>query len=534
MIRKTSYEAAIDNISRWGDTDVFPKPLENHVMKDERDKFLLLVQEFGKNVDLNLANGVSLVKSAVPNGYAGFRWATQLDPVLNAYLLGAAINLFSDFEPMRLSQDWVTSHRREKSTKDARLFTEDGYARFLTRSSDLAESSSHVVVTDIADFYGRVYHHRLENALQSVPKISGLQKKINVVLGRISGNKSYGLPIGGPAARVFAEALLDRTDHILASKGIQFVRYSDDYRLFASSEDEAHGQLATLAEVLAVSEGLSLQKSKTRVLTRAEFLGTMRQPSRADLGLNGTQLSARQLLNFQLRYDPYSPTAEADFELLKDEIDKIDLVDLFSVELGKSRVDIQFTKKLLRALQYSSNSTKSSVAESLTLNLALLAPVMPQTMAAIKGLWADLTPTTRAVIVEKIQQLQMSDSYLLRPGVTRSYVVRILAEDRTIESELVLSNIFDDRNSDDLVRRDVILAMAARSCHWWLSDRLQRFGELRSSWERRAFLAATQVMTEEAIFFVNKIRNSLTPFELLTLDWAAAHKKAMPTWTPPI
>jgi hypothetical protein len=32
MLRKASLRVAIENITRWGDTDVFPKPFENHVI----------------------------------------------------------------------------------------------------------------------------------------------------------------------------------------------------------------------------------------------------------------------------------------------------------------------------------------------------------------------------------------------------------------------------------------------------------------------------------------------------------------------
>lgn len=247
-------------------------------------------------------------------------WATQIDPLWNAYLLSATINVATQIEDRRLPDDYVTSHRLEPSFPDGRLFHEDGYLTFLERSRSEASTATHVVVTDIADFYGRVYHHRLENALEALPKVGGLQKKVNAVLGRIAGNKSYGLPVGGPASRLLAELLLDRTDHLLLAKRIRFVRYADDYRMFAKSEDDAHGQLAILAEVLAVNEGLSLQKAKTRVMTTAEFLATLNITSPHDSKLSDKELSARQLLNFRLRFDPYSPTAADDYLKLEEEI----------------------------------------------------------------------------------------------------------------------------------------------------------------------------------------------------------------------
>ena len=62
---------------------------------------------------------------------------------------------------------------------------------------------------------------------------------------------------------------------------------------------------------------------------------------------------------------------------------------------------------------------------------------------------------------------------------------------------------------------------------------MQRFREL-SGWERRAFLAATAVMTEEASHFLSKTERSLTEFEKLVLAWAKDHRKADSSWVPPL
>ena len=47
-----------------------------------------------------------------------------------------------------------------------------GYEQFLNRAKILSQNNllSFVVTTDIADFYSRIYHHRLENALQSATR----------------------------------------------------------------------------------------------------------------------------------------------------------------------------------------------------------------------------------------------------------------------------------------------------------------------------------------------------------------------------
>ena len=73
-ISNASYDAALANIARWGDTDVFPKPLENHVIAERSTDFRTIVQNFARDISDRLAEDPPLVIAAAPNGYAGFRW----------------------------------------------------------------------------------------------------------------------------------------------------------------------------------------------------------------------------------------------------------------------------------------------------------------------------------------------------------------------------------------------------------------------------------------------------------------------------
>jgi hypothetical protein len=523
------------NVSRWGDTDVFPKPIDNHVIADVFDGFYGLLRAHDQDFKNKLAAAPPpTVKAATPVGYSGFRWATQIDPIWNAQLLAEVLDLAERIEETRLGEEVVFSHRLDPDYPDDRLFREDGYRRFVEASQRLAGNYEFVVSTDIADFYARANHHPLENAIEALPKQSGAAKRIIGILGAISRGRSYGLPIGGPGARILAELLLNRVDRQLFTSQIVFTRFADDYRLFAQSEDEAHSHLATLSDLLSSNEGLALQKSKTRVLSRHEFEATLSLPRPHGPPLSSAELKARKLLSFSLRFDPYSDDPVTDYERLESEVDKLDLVDLFSVELNKTRVDPQFTKKLLRAIQYAKPNVKGSIAESLCLNLPLLAPVYPQVMGAIKGLWNDLTVTARGRVTEELVRLQANNSYLLRPGISRAYTVRVLAGDDSQESEQALVALYNDPGSDAAVRRDVILAMAGRKAHWWLSGLLGNFDNLRSPAERRAFLISTAVMTEEAKHFLRRRRKSLSDLENLTCDWARSKHDNDSEWIPAI
>jgi Reverse transcriptase (RNA-dependent DNA polymerase) len=235
------YKLAIRNIAKFGDTDIFPFPIENAIFHDKPDRVLSLLQaigaDFGGHVDkfppVNLT-------SLAPAGYSGFRWATQLDPLWNAYLLALVISYAAAAEAARIPKEEATifSYRYAPNFEDGSLFDLSvSWPQFKTQSVGLAEKYPYVLVCDIADFYQRIYHHRIDNALRHIDDGSHKHKEVMSLLSQFSNNVSYGLPIGGPAARLLAELLLNNTDRLLRSAGLTFVRFVDDYHFFAGSND---------------------------------------------------------------------------------------------------------------------------------------------------------------------------------------------------------------------------------------------------------------------------------------------------------
>src|SRR5207302_5936539 len=137
----------------------------------------------------------------------GFRWSTQLDPIWNLYVLAAVIALGRDIEAARLPVDRqiVFSYRFDPDSATGQLFRSDiSWREFQTRSLTLCEQFPFVLICDISEFYSRIYHHRLENALQQATR-SDLPHRLITFLQNFSNNNSYGLPVGGPAARLLAE-----------------------------------------------------------------------------------------------------------------------------------------------------------------------------------------------------------------------------------------------------------------------------------------------------------------------------------------
>ena len=552
LVTQDAFQRAVDNISSWGDTDVFPFPIENHVLHDKADEVVGLLTTISADLEGELARNPPINHSALaPLGYNGFRWATQIDPIWNACFLGTVLSMAEQIEAARIpeSQEIIFSHRlrvpaptatksatsTESATSPAAnesLFDREGWSKFQEKSRELASESEFVVAVDIADFYSRIYHHRLENQLKYLEPSGGRARHIMQMIGAFSGNVSYGLPVGGPAARILSELLLSQTDRLIQTQlsHIRFVRYADDFRFFAASLEEAYGAVGYLSEKLQRNEGLSLQRHKTRILTSSEFLSTLR-PEDPRSG------SAAKFLSLHLYYDPYSQTAEEDYERLQSQLDEFDVLGLLRAELIKGRVDISLTRRLVGVLKLMDPVSMEQAVISLLDNLEILTPVVPHVMRAIRENVAMLSPEAQEIVVGRIRGLIESGDHIAQVDVNLSYMIRVLAQSRSQASEELFIKLFPGphgyaQNPAPNIQRDIILALSRWEANYWLHDQKQHFTTMHS-WARRAFIVGSFVMGDEGAHWRQAMKNVFTPFERVISGWTADRKQSG-TWEIPL
>jgi hypothetical protein len=280
----------------------------------------------------------------------------------------------------------VYSYRFQPDPSTKRLFSDGGWAKFQIQSVEKSQTKPFVLMCDIADFYARIYHHRLENALRAVDPQSDVPRRIIKLLGTFSDNTSYGLPVGGPAARILAELLLNRVDRLLAVDGVDFLRYADDYHVFAESASETYGALLTISQYLLRNEGLTLQKGKTRIMSSEEFQALSLY---TDIGLPEADASSRRFLTISLRYDPYSPTAEDDYEQLRAQVERFDIVGMLTREVHKSRISASLSRRLLQALRFVDQAQQEQVALTLVDNLETFGPSVSVRHAVAARPWTE-------------------------------------------------------------------------------------------------------------------------------------------------
>ncbi|MEC5400026.1 RNA-directed DNA polymerase [Uliginosibacterium sp. H1] len=530
VISSSTFKYVVNHVIAHGDTDIFPLPIEARVFKDKPDETISLLKSIDTKFDDYFHKDAPENHRALSGvGYTGFRWAAQLDPLWNLYFLALVWELSEEIEESRVrtEKEVVFSYRRADPKDDPTLFTPSiGWKEFRAKSAKMAAQHKYVLVCDISDFYSRVYHHRLENALLQAakaksPKKIALVKRIMLFLQHFSHNNSYGLPVGGNAARFLSELLLTRTDKLFLANGIKFCRFADDYCVFADTEDEAFRCLVAMSELLLRNEGLSLQKSKTRIVSGAEFISenNFEYDDEKDHGAE-----ASRFLRLSLHYDPYSPTADADYELLKEELSGIDVQRLIARELAKSRVHNAMARKLIDVVRHLPEAQKHQSIQSFIENYGVLAPLFPTLMRLLKREFSDLPAGVRISVIESIGKLIANDSHITQIEINLLYAIRVMSEMHTDESEEML-NLAYRKTASALVRREIMLTMAKWGALHWVSDKKSMFSSF-TKWERRSFIICAPLLDDEGKHWLAKAKKGFSLFDSLCESWASDKYKS--------
>lgn len=513
------FKFALDNISKYGDTDIFPFPIENIIFYDQKNETINILNDMFDNFEKVLNDNPPINESTlVSAGYMGFRWATQLDPIWNAFYLGLVLSIADRIEKARIpvEKNEVFSYRIKLDEDENKIFdTGIGWYEFQKVSIEKAKKNKYVLTCDISNFYTNIYHHRLENSLQNLNiEDKRIQKYIMGFLKNISGTKSYGLPVGGQASRILAELLLNRTDKLLNSNKIQFCRFVDDYHIFADSEESLYENLLFLSKVLIENEGLLLQKSKTRILTCEEFINT--SPI-SDKDSNRKDFDRRNIFGISLKYDPYSLTAEEDYEHLKEEIGKIDIIGLLNDELSKSRVHSAVMKRILSSIKYLDSDIKNQAVVSLIKNIDILSPVFPNVLLLINSIYESLSENTKKIVYKTIYKMINKDSYIMKIDLNLLYSLRIISKHKNDDTEMLLINIYKS-SSVSMIKKDIIVILSNWNCDYWISDLKNKFVNL-NEWEKRMFILASYKLGDEGRHWRDHNKKGFSQFQKWYVKW---------------
>ena len=518
-LQKSSLDWALAHAVELGDTDLFPLPFEYEALQHDWSRVRSQLEQ--KNVlKWNVRPHRTLLSA---KSRTGFRAITQLDPLDFVIFAASLREIGSDLESYRVPiADRVVFSYRFAPQSDGHMFDKTiGYRQFLEEAERLLDERpgpTHVAVTDIADFYHRIYHHRLENALEAATSKRSHVKAIVRFLSGWNATETFGIPVGSAPSRLLAETTIANVDEALLARGIPFIRYNDDYRFFANSYAEAYRHLALLADTLFRTHGLNLQPQKTEIL-EAEVFRQRYLPGPEEREFTSLQEKFRELVSELGLANEYGDIEYDDLEPDHQElIGSLNLAQLLRDELdGSGEPDVQVLRFVLRRLGQLGDA---SLVDEVFQRLDFLHHVFPDVIRYVRSL-RDLSSSDCADIGGKVVVL-LKDSIISELDYHRMWALDLFTRSTKWDSEGEFMRLFVEARVDHS-KRKLILAMGrAGQRHWFQSQWRSLFDY--PPWTRRALLAAGSCLSSDARkHWYKSVEPRLDLLETAVMRWARQH-----------
>ncbi|HVJ33779.1 MAG TPA: RNA-directed DNA polymerase [Terriglobia bacterium] len=303
-------------------------------------------------IDLDLYHPFQPLRVYAPKNRATVRVVSLLHPIDLIIYTALTLIVIADIEANRvpLRRRIVFSYRAESRAPNRLYGTANNFSMFRERLDERSsrEAIRYVAIADIADFYPRIYQHRLENVIESSSQSARTRDVARVLvkklISNLSGKNSYGIPVGPYASRVLAEAVLIDVDSYLISEGLDFIRWVDDYYFFTRTEQQAQEILISLAQRLYDRQGLTLSALKTKIQTKDIFRRRFVPDPNRDVDARLQRVS-----EFSSRFDPYSEEEIELSEAERAEFVELDIIQLVAEALeDRELIDYDTLSTLLR------------------------------------------------------------------------------------------------------------------------------------------------------------------------------------------
>ncbi|WP_420333374.1 RNA-directed DNA polymerase [Roseibium sp.] len=448
VLRDHFLRAAVE-IGQNGENDTLPYDIDAGFIRDKAECFADICFNLFQEIDQKSfkdAKGflneltIGAERLLVPSGSNGFRITTKIHPFWNLYLNGLGLAIAQANEPNRSER--VHSYRLgfEADAFFDRSRSWRTFKEATLKEEALKEDGCVVIQTDISSFYEHIYHHRLENVIKDLGAAnSSVALQIDRILSKLAAGRSFGLPVGGQCARILSETMMTPIDRSLSDAGIVWHRYVDDFTLICDSRQHAYEALSALSHALA-DYGLSLNRTKTTTLSAKHYTDYVA----AQLG-EGEDASAA-LRDLDLHFDPYSDTAQAEYEQLKESFKKIDVQFLIDLEKDKSQPDSFVVAQISRALKFQEPKVAAQLCETL-LDVRNLDSFRASWSKIMRGVYAvrakDEFSEFHAKIDQLLDRVIAAAPHLLMPEANLLHFLRAIRFARTDARGVFVRNTFE-------------------------------------------------------------------------------------------
>ena len=473
-----STKRAILHLSQLSDTDILPPLFEFRFFAEKAPQIADKLQ----NINFGDYRPKSCFEILSPKTRLSFRIAHQLYPLDTLLYTSAVIDIAPQIEAMRLPiEDGPFSYRYIDEVDNPQLYSATGsyhdwliHVQSLCKKDNPFDSEKFVIETDISDFYPRIYFHRIEHILDDCGAANSVRRIIEGIIKFSRANQSHGLPVGSSASRLLSEAVLNDTDRMIVSRGLSYARYVDDYRIIVPDQTQAHSTLCRVAEYLMVTEGLSLNAAKTKIIATNEE-DSLIEERLTDVFSSSEFVELNKY--FQLIYDGEDVSAE---DIAG--IDSSDLIEKLSEIISRDSIDYASVKVILKALR----AVDIEAPISIISQFSELIYYTPRDFCILVGTMAqkypDLADAMAEMIVEIVRQPPFCDMALSRIWVAHLFVTQALPiTAQRVELQRLTATVIE--------KRQCLLLRGILGDRGYFREQKTKFDEV-SDWEKPALLLA--------------------------------------------
>jgi hypothetical protein len=485
---------AIKHLDKENDTDIFPKPPELAIIKGNSS---LIIDELSK-IDIGSYRWNLARRFIIPKDELSYRVITQLDPIDSIFLSGILKEHGQKIEDKRIAKNQnIVFGNRFSPSEDGLLYKPDNqWSKFWEENKSRIENYNYALRFDIADFYNQIYHHTVENILIDCEFPNEIKNSISLLLKTITLKVSRGIPVGPHSTHLLAELALIPIDNSLRMRGIVYTRYMDDFVAFCNTELECRIVLNKVAEILDKQERLILQRFKTKIFNKSEFL---------------------RECDSHLNFEPLNETEKKILEIVKEHSDgspygkKISWSDLEEDE--KEFFSKIYYDRLINGYLNDNNGPNYSKLRWLYRRLRQIGA--PQAIDFSLEKFEKLTPVINDVCEYFISAIpnysgDISEKgeiihKLLKNELVKSSeyfqisLINLFSKSKELNHFSIFASMFD--SVSDNLKRKILFVANSNNASDWIREIKEKYSSM-SIWSKRAFLiACSSLPKDERKFF---------------------------------
>lgn len=476
ILTDQALQFAREHIEKFYDSDFFPKPPEFgalwHQWEDVKKELM------SKNVPKLWVTSPRAMTIAKPKG--GFRIVHQLEPLDALVYSALACHVAAGVEAARMAPELHIACSYRFQIADGSYFAGgSGWANFTTKTEQLATEFSHILVTDITDFYNQIYLHRLNNGIEAAdPALKPTADDIETFLSILNEKSSQGVPVGPAASIVMAEAVLIDVDVFLRDQGVSHTRYVDDFRIFSSSPRQLQQVLERLTLYLYENHRLTLSSDKTFMMDAKTYVNEHLHNTYAEEKIK--LLETLEVVN------PYTnEIEEIEVEIDDDEeIQKAQLQDAIEKVLDYEHLDLGLARSVIRTAR---RHGISSIAEHLLKEFDFFVPAVNDVALYLHEVTDDDLANELLPHLESIVDSTALDSQLVRFWV-EWYVAQ---HPIYMTAPKLHGLVFGGPN----VENQALAAIATKNIAWVRDHKAGVYN--LGGWARRSILNASRVLPSD-------------------------------------